>query len=103
MKSAIKVANQVIDKYRYDRQYPVGVAQRKVLSALGIENCNSHGHAQQIFDALGITVSSERVGRESVPVVIVNDGGSQRNAGGDYDVWNSSENIDLSAISEWMN
>lgn len=103
MKTASQVANQVVDRHQHSRQYPVGKAQQVILDALNIRNCNGHSHAQQIFDELGIVVSSKRVGRKSVPVVSKTGAGSQRTAYGDYDVWNSpADDIDLSAISEWM-
>lgn len=101
MKTAKEIAQNVEPKY--DRQYATGKAQQIVLDALGIKNCAGHSHAQRIFDAIGITVSNRRVGRKSIPVVYKAGGGSARNDYGDYDVWQSpSENVDLSAISEWM-
>lgn len=105
MKSAKTIAEQVTDKYKNRRQYPVGKAQGDVLVALGIDpkSLNGHGHAQQIFEALGIVVSSRREGRETVPVVKKIGGGSARNSHGDYDVWNSAaDNVDLSAIKKWF-
>lgn len=47
---------------------PAGVAQTKVLSALG-KTAESWQEAEQIFKNLGITVMSKRVGRSSEPVV----------------------------------
>lgn len=103
MKSAKEIASKVVDKYQHSRQYPVGAAQQTILNALGVTKCNGHSHAQQIFDALGISVGNRREGRKSVPVVSKIGAGAARNNCGDYDVWNSpSDNIDLSAISEWM-
>lgn len=102
MQTAKSIAEKVQDKYKYERQYPVGKAQQTILSALGI---TAHGasHADQIFEALGITVSAKRVGRKSVPVVKRAGGGSAKTPYGDYDVWDSpSENIDLTAIQKWM-
>lgn len=102
MQTAKSVAEKVQDKYRYQRQYPVGKAQQAVLSALGI-TASGASHAEQIFEVLGITVSTKRVGRQSVPVVKRTGGGSARTSYGDYDVWDSpSEGIDLSAIKKWM-
>ena len=103
MKSAKEIASQVVDKYQHERQYPVGKAQQQVLSALGIAKCNGHSHAQQIFDALGIVVSSRREGRSSVPVVTKVGAGGGWNIGGDADGWDApSKGIDLSAIEKWM-
>ncbi len=104
MKTAQQIAEHITDKHQHDRQYPVGKAQQMVLDALNITvKVNGHRHAQQIFDELGITVSSKRVGRASVPVVIVNTGGSGRHAYGDYDVWDApSAGIDLSAVAQWV-
>ena len=76
-----------------------------VLAALDIDDAalNGQSHADQIFAAIGISVSSKRQGRSSVPVVEKIGGGSSRNAGGDYDVWQSpADDIDLSAIAQWM-
>jgi hypothetical protein len=73
------------------RDYPVGVAQQKVLDALGI-TASGFQDAQNKFDELGITVGSKRQGRTSVPVVSVQQGGSQRNLGGDFDVWDATAN-----------
>lgn len=50
------------------KEFPVGVAQQKVLDALG-ETASDWGQAERIFDEYGITVRAKRVGRISVPVV----------------------------------
>ena len=71
------------------KDYPVGKAQQQVLDALGI-NASGHQDAQSKFDELGIVVASKRQGRKSVPVVSIKEGGSQRNYGGDYDVWDAT-------------
>jgi hypothetical protein len=73
----------------------VGVAQNKVLQALGI-TANNFKHADVIFDALGITVSSKRgtpsVTRKTVSAV------SQYGEGEET----YQEKFDFSAISQWM-
>lgn len=50
------------------RTTPVGVAQGKVLNAIG-KAAADWQEAEQIFSDLGITVSAKRVGRSSEPVV----------------------------------
>lgn len=50
------------------RTTPVGVAQAKVLSAIGI-TVNSWQEAEQKFSELDIVVTSKRVGCSSEPVV----------------------------------
>ena len=103
MKSAKDVASQVEDKFKNDRQYPVGKAQQTILNALGISKCNGHSHAQQIFDALGVSVGNKRVGRKSVPVVTKNTVGGGFNAYGEgEESFTPANDIDMSAISEWM-
>mgnify|MGYP001046615292 CR=1 FL=1 len=103
MKTAKQVAEKVTDKNKHNRQYPVGKAQQTILDALNITNCNGHSHAQQIFDELGIVVSSKRVGRKSVPVVEKATIGGGFNAYGEgEESYTPSIGIDLSAISEWM-
>jgi hypothetical protein len=102
-KSAKEIASKVVDRNQHNRQYPVGKAQQEVLNALGISKCNGHSHAQQIFDELGITVSSKREGRKSVPVVSKIGAGGGWNIGGDGEGWDApSTGIDLSAIEKWM-
>ena len=103
MRSAITAASRV-DSSRYTDRTPPGKAQSVILNALGIE-ADSFQHASAIFEVLGITVIAKRVGRTSVPEVhIREEGGYQRNKYGDYDgeVWSNSDDLDLSAINEWM-
>ena len=105
MKQAKEVASKVTDRFEHDRQYPISKASMLVLAALDIDaaGLNGQSHADQIFAAIGISVSSKRQGRSSVPVVEKIGGGSSRNAGGDYDVWQSpADDIDLSAVAQWM-
>lgn len=52
------------------KEFPVGVAQQKVLDALG-EKASDWGQAERIFDEYGITVKAKRVGHVSVPVVTI--------------------------------
>jgi hypothetical protein len=47
----------------------VGVAQKKVLDALGIEGIDTWEGAKRCFAELGIIVASRRVGRSSEPLV----------------------------------
>lgn len=62
---------------------PVGVAQQKVLAALGLEATDWTDAIRQ-FEAHGIAVTSRRVGRTSEPVVtrLATSGGGW-NPGGD--------------------
>lgn len=54
-----------------NKDYPVGKAQQIVLDALGM-TATGFDDAASKFKELGITVSSKRQGRTSVPVVSVN-------------------------------
>lgn len=81
-----------------------GKAQQVILDALEIE-AESFGHANAIFEAIGIQVSPVRQGRRSVPEVSIHrESGSQRNLDGDFDTWDYSnaDGLDLSALAEWM-
>ncbi len=82
---------------------PPGVAQQTILDALGIEAAN-FAHANAIFEALGIGVGHKRVGRSSVPVVEKLDrSGGGFNRAGEGEAWDDwGPDVDLSAISEWM-
>lgn len=86
-----------------DRDYPTGVAQDVILKALGLR-ASGFKDAVRIFAKIGITVSSKRVGRSSVPVVTRLDPyGGGWNAGGDCDgSYNNYESADLSKISQWI-
>jgi len=104
--SVQEIASKVQDPatvWETRQQYPVGKAHETVLKALGI-SANSNGHAEAIFTALGISVSSKRVGRSSVPLVVqLETVGGGWNPGGDGDSWTISQpNVDLSALAEWM-
>jgi hypothetical protein len=84
------------------RDYPVGKAQEKILERLG-KTATGYADAERIFDSLGITVSSKRVGRESVPVVTVRDrfdGGFEADGGGVS--YRKYADVDLSAIEEYI-
>ena len=104
MTTANEIAQKVDDQYKYQRQHPVGKAQQQVLNALGITiKINGNSHAQQIFEAIGITVASKRQGRASVPVVTTNTYGGGFNAYGEgEETFTPSDNVDLSAIRQWM-
>lgn len=103
MKTPREVA-QTVSPDRYNAKTPPGKAQQIILDALGVK-AESFGHANGIFNALGISVNPKRVGRKSVPeVTTVTEGGWQRNIYGDYDgaTWSNADNVDLSAVREWM-
>lgn len=104
--SVQEIASKVQDPanvWETRQQYPVGKAQETVLKALGI-SANNNGHAEAIFTALGISVSSKRVGRSSVPVVAqLETVGGGWNPGGDGDSWTISlPDVDLSSLARWM-
>lgn len=102
MKSPQEIASK-IDSNRFHAKTPTGVAQQIILDALGIE-AESFGHANAIFNALGITVLAKRQGRTSVPEVIKNDlsGGGFSNYDGSGEAWDYTPDVDLSAIKNWM-
>jgi hypothetical protein len=101
MKSAREVASKV-DSSQFNKKTAPGVAQQVILNALGID-AESFGHANAIFDALGITVIAKRVGRSSVPEVIKRDlSGGGFNLDGEGEAWDLTPDIDLSTIKEWM-
>lgn len=104
MTQANVIAQKVDDQYKYQRQYPVSKAQQQVLTALGITiKINGASHAEQIFEALGITVASKRQGRASVPVVTTKTYGGGFNAYGEgEETFTPSDSVDLSAIRHWM-
>ena len=84
------------------KQPPVGKAQETVLNALGLSAAD-FGEAEQIFESLGLVVTSRREGRKSVPVVTVLD--RERgalNAYGEGETWQQFENVDLTAIEQWI-
>ena len=104
---AQQIASSVTYKSRY-KNVP-GKAQSVILDALGIE-ADSSGHADAIFDALGISVSAQREGRKSVPVVrFLGDSTHARvaaaNLYGDYgDELPSltSSGVDFTPVQEWF-
>lgn len=101
MKTAKEVAQTV--KCQFDKGYPVGKAQQIILDALNIKNAQNHNHAQDIFDAIGIEVSSKRQGRKSVPVVSITSVGGGFNAYGEGEAaYTPSRDIDLSAIAQYI-
>lgn len=101
MKAAQEIASKV--KSRFDKGHPVGVAQRVILDALGIE-ADHATHADEIFTALGIGVQPVRVGRRSVPSVSrIDNSGGGLNIEGEGESWEHVPvDVDLSAIAEWM-
>lgn len=84
------------------RNYPVGKAQEVILEALGLQ-ATTFQEAKEIFEQMGIVVSSRREGRRSVPVVTVKDRfGGAMTAGGDGVEYRRYENIDLTPIQQWI-
>jgi len=83
--------------------YPVGSAQQKVLDALNL-TASDFTAAEQVFESLGIEVTSQRVGRSSEPVVTMKqtDFGGW-NHGGDGESWTKSfKQADLTPIARWI-
>jgi len=84
------------------RDYPVGTAQQIILDALNL-TATGHKDADNKFKALGLVVASQRQGRRSVPAITVlpRQGGGF-NAGGDGDEWTEYDEIDTTAIEQWI-
>lgn len=101
-----QIASKAVDparKWETRHQPAVGKAQQEVLNALGL-SANNHGHANSIFAEIGITVSSRREGRKSVPVITKYFSGGGFNAYGEgEESFSNADGLDLSAISQWMN
>jgi len=84
------------------RDYPVGKAQQMVLSALGIA-ATGFGDAQRKFEDLGLSVTSKREGRQSVPVVEVLDRDAGAfNAAGEGVTWQQYPDADFTNIQQWI-
>lgn len=85
------------------KDLPIGVAQRKVLTALGL-TANGFGEANAIFEKLGLNVTSKRVGRSSEPVVeVLASVGGGWTGGGDGESYHISYRaIDLTPLFQWM-
>lgn len=83
--------------------YPVGKAQQQVLDALGLK-AETFEKAEQIFQEIGIIVSSRRAGRNSVPVVTrMDDNGGGFNAFGEGETWKNDFAVtDFDKINQWM-
>lgn len=83
--------------------YPVGAAQRQVLNALNLTAADFTA-AEQVFESIGIEVTSKRVGRSSEPVIRMKQtqfGGFNR--GGDGESWSKSfTKIDLTPVQQWI-
>lgn len=108
MKTAQQIAQNVEDpanswKTRRLGKTAPGAAQQTILDALEVQ-ANNYAHACEIFSALGIGVGHKRVGRSSVPVVSKLDlSGGGFNIHGEGESWEiSGQDVDLSAIAEWM-
>lgn len=85
------------------RAYPTGVAQDKVLEALGL-TATDFDDANRIFAEIGIVVTSKRVGRSSEPVITrKSTSGAGWNGNGDADEWKVSyKQIDLAPVAHWI-
>lgn len=83
--------------------YPIGSAQRQVLNALNLTAADFTA-AEQVFDSIGIVVTSKRVGRSSEPVITMKQtefGGF--NSGGDGESWSKTfKQIDLTPVAQWI-
>jgi len=83
--------------------FPVGVAQKKVLDALNLTAADFTA-AKQVFESIGIDVTSKRVGRSSEPVVRMMatqyGGWSPDGDGESYE--RKFAKIDLTAIAQWI-
>lgn len=109
MKTVQEIATTVQDpantwKTRHMGKTPPGVAQQVILSALGI-TANNHAHANAIFSALGIGVQARRVGRSSVPEVVLTTVGGyafNREGEGEGGEYHPADGLDLSPIAQWM-
>lgn len=104
MPKSIKEIAEGVSARPFNHKTPPGKAQKVILDALQVA-AESFGHANAIFEKLGIQVVPVRQGRKSVPEVsIQRESGSQRNMDGDYDTWDYSnaDGLDLSPIQEWM-
>jgi hypothetical protein len=102
-----EIAKKVVDQYQYRRQTPVGTAQKQVLDALGITiKVNGGSHANAIFDALGLVVTSRREGKTSIPVVAEKQYRAGSYAGSsideNYDGSLDGAKIDTAALRQWM-
>lgn len=71
---------------------PAGIAQTKVLNAIG-KTAESWQEAEQIFSDLGIVVMAKRVGRSSEPVIEFND------VRGGFNVHGEGETYDASILT----
>lgn len=83
------------------KQTPVGVAQKKVLDALGLQ-ADSWNEANEIFRRIGIVVGAKRVGRTSEPVVTVDRYGGGFNQYGEGETFTKGDDTDLSPLKQWM-
>ena len=99
-----EATKNVVDPAKKNSSYgklPVGSAQKKVLTALGLQ-ANNHAHAKELFKACGIVVTGTSRG---VPIVWKNTpySGSMVNEFGEgQESYDDKVNVDLSALAEWM-
>lgn len=83
-------------------EYPASKAQKIILDALNL-TAETHKEATDLFAKYGLSVSSKREGRKSIPAVCLLDAtvGGFHNGDGDC-VEISYKNIDLSPITQFM-
>lgn len=83
---------------------PVGVAQKKVLDAIGA-TAETWQEACAIFEKAGIVVGSKRVGRSSEPVVTYDRkayGGGWNPGGDGAESWDLTEKEVIAKVKQWM-
>lgn len=83
--------------------FPTGVAQDKVLRALGLK-AQDWDEAEAIFARIGISVSAKRVGHSSEPVVryLPTQSGAF-NEFGEGETWDIDyAQVDLTPLASWM-
>jgi len=82
---------------------PVGVAQKKVLDAIGAK-AETWQEACRIFEKAGIVVGAKRVGRSSEPVVTLsrNAYGAGWNTEGDADPFDLTSKEVIAKVKQWM-
>jgi len=84
------------------KPYPTSKTQDTVLKALGLSAAD-FGEAEQIFERLGLVVTSKRQGRQTVPVVQVLDRqGGGFNAHGEGVEFARYPTVDTSKIEQWI-
>lgn len=85
-------------------EFPVGKAQQQVLDALNL-SARSFQDAERIFAAHGLTVSTKRAGRISVPVIRQLDseiGGWELGGYSGSSERVRYQQIDLTPVAQWV-